>query len=176
MTDSGDLCRSFPFSAASDAEVLIVGSMPGERSLQVRQYYAHPHNLFWEIMADICHVGREQPYDKRLQGLRKSRIALWDVARECRRHGSLDGNIRPASVVPNDFQALFAHAPHIHSVFFNGHAAEQLFRRWVAKTLPITQSQQLTLVRLPSTSPAHATLPRARKKELWQRTITAALR
>lgn len=176
MVSSGDLCRSFPFSAATDAEVLILGSMPGKRSLQAQQYYAHPYNLFWEIMADICCVGRERPYDERLQTLREHRIALWDVARECRRQGSLDGNIHPASVVPNDFQALFAHAPNIHSAFFNGHAAEQLFLRLVAKTLSTAQSQRLTCVRLPSTSPAHATLPRAQKKDLWQRAITIALR
>lgn len=175
MESSGDLCRSFSFSATADAEVLILGSMPGTRSLQAAQYYAHPHNLFWEIIADLCCVGRERPYDERLQRLREHRIALWDVARECRRHGSLDGNIRPASVVPNDFQALFARAPDIHSVFFNGHAAEQLFLRLVAQTLSAAQSQRLTFARLPSTSPAHATLPRAQKKELWQRAITLAL-
>lgn len=63
----------------------------------------------------------------------------------------------------------------LHSAFFNGHAAEQLFMRLVAKTLSAAQSQRLTFVRLPSTSPAHATLPRAQKKGLWQRAITLAL-
>lgn len=172
---SANLCRSFPFSAASDAEILILGSMPGARSLQVQQYYAHPHNLFWEIMAALCGIARDRPYDERLRRLRAHRIALWDVAYECHRTGSLDGNIRPQSVIPNDFAALFAHCPHIHAVFFNGHAAEQLFTRLVAKTMPAPQLQRLRFVRLPSTSPAHAALPRAQKQAMWQRALTTAL-
>lgn len=175
MMSTANLCRSFPYAAASDAEVLLLGSMPGARSLQAQQYYAHPHNLFWEIMAALCGVARDRPYDERLQALRVRRIALWDVAYECHRTGSLDGNIHPRSVVPNDFAALFAHCPQIHSVFFNGHAAEQLFTRLVAKTMPAPQLQRLHFLRLPSTSPAHAALPRAQKQKMWLRAITAAL-
>lgn len=174
MMSTANLCRSFPYSAAPDAELLILGSMPGARSLQAQQYYAHPHNLFWEIMAECCGAARDRTYDERLRALRTHRIALWDVAYECRRTGSLDGNIRPQSVVPNDFATLFAHCPQIHAVFFNGHAAEQLFARLVAKTMPAQQLQRLRFLRLPSTSPAHAALPRVEKKRAWLRAISAA--
>lgn len=175
MNATSPLCHSFPFLAAADAEVLILGSMPGERSLRAQEYYAHPHNLFWEIMGTMCGTTRERPYAERLRALQRHRIALWDVARECQRHGSLDGNIRPASVVPNDFQELFAHAPRIRAVFFNGHAAEQLFMRLVAKALPPPQQELLAYTRLPSTSPAHAALSRAQKQDIWQRAILSAL-
>ena len=36
-----------------DTQVLILGSFPGGRSLQMQQYYAHPQNQFWKILQAI---------------------------------------------------------------------------------------------------------------------------
>ncbi|MBI2082428.1 MAG: DNA-deoxyinosine glycosylase [Deltaproteobacteria bacterium] len=166
------MIQSFPSVASPDAEVLILGSMPGERSLQEQQYYAHPYNAFWDIMGALFRASRHLEYEERLRILKENRVALWDVAFQCRRDGSLDSDIR--SVTPNDFQTFFASHPQIHSIFFNGHKAEDLFTKLVLKNLG-DFSQKLKLVRLPSTSPAHASLTRDQKKRRWQRELKVAL-
>lgn len=177
MTAS-DFHQGFPFSATPQARILILGSMPGERSLQEGQYYAHPQNIFWEIMGDLFGAGRDKNYEERLRILRQNRVALWDVAFQCRRKGSLDTAIRMGTVVPNDFKLLFSLCPLIHTVFFNGHKAEQLFRRLVLRSLGKDLGERagrVRFLRLPSTSPAHASITTDQKKTRWRREITGAL-
>jgi hypoxanthine-DNA glycosylase len=169
----GNLRQSFPFSVSSEARILILGSMPGQKSLEAQQYYAHPHNLFWDVMGGLFGAGRQLEYQKRLQILKEHRIALWDVVFQCRRSGSLDSNIRAAT--PNNFRAFFVKYSRIHSVFFNGQKAEQLFKKLVLNNLGET-AQKLRFVRLPSTSPAHASLTRDQKKARWCRELALALR
>jgi len=154
--------QSFPFSADCHARVLILGSMPGIESLRQQQYYAHPRNLFWDFMDELFAARREVPYKKRLAILRKNKIALWDVAHTCRRRGSLDSNM--ADVMPNDFKTLFARAPRIHTVFFNGQKAAALFRRLVQPNL----KRDLTLKTLLSTSPANASISITAKRKAWR--------
>jgi len=159
--------KSFPFSADRNARVLILGSMPGVESLKQQQYYAHPRNLFWEIMGELFGASRELPYEKRLAVLRKNGVALWDVAHTCRRKGSLDSNM--TEVKANDFAALFTVAPQIHKVFFNGQTAAALFRKLVLPSL----DRELKLITLPSTSPANAAISAAKKKAAWRKIRTA---
>lgn len=164
-------CQSFSFVADAEANILILGSMPGVRSLQAQEYYAHPRNSFWEIMGELFGAGRRLPCQKRLALLRKNRIALWDVAFRCRRQGSLDADMQ--DVVPNDFVLLFNAAPNIETIFFNGRKAEQLFRRLILKNLgPLAQT--LKFKRLPSTSPAHASRTRRQKLNEWKKHLRTA--
>ncbi len=168
----GQLRQGFPYISSSNALILILGSMPGQKSLEAEQYYAHPHNSFWGLMGCFFGAGRQLEYEKRLQVLKENRIALWDVAFQCRRNGSLDSNIR--EVTPNPFGAFFDKHPMIHSVFFNGQKAEQLFTKLILNNLG-ERVKKLRFVRLPSTSPAHASLSRDQKKARWHRELKTAL-
>jgi len=156
--------------AKADAVILILGSMPSVASLRERQYYAHPKNLFWVIMGELFDAGRELPYTERLQRLAAQRIALWDVAAQCRRPGSLDSNIRPDSIVPNDFRTLFGRCPRIRAVFFNGQKAAAMFQHLVVPHLP-EPCRSIRLQTLPSTSPAHAAMTAEEKIRRWQQLI-----
>lgn len=159
--------ESFPAVAASDAVVLILGSMPGADSLRQQQYYAHPKNMFWDVMGEMFGAGRDLPYLERLEVLRMNRMVLWDVACRCVRRGSLDANIETDTVAPNDFAALFRDCPHIRHVFFNGQKAADLYRRLVVPVLP-EGAQQIEYSTLPSTSPANASIPVDIKRQRWQ--------
>lgn len=157
---------SFPPIAAPDARLLILGSMPGKISLAANQYYAHKQNLFWRIMGELFGAGPELPYERRLVILQQSGVALWDVLKECFRESALDSDIVEGSIIANDFAGFFAQHPHIERIFFNGAKAEQAFRRYALPTL--AHLPALDLIRLPSTSPANASIPLATRIAQWQ--------
>lgn len=159
---------SFPPVIAPSATVLILGSMPGSRSLRVGEYYAHPHNLFWTFIQEIYGIPRELPYPERLHALQAASVALWDVLRECEREGSLDAAIVPESELPNDFHWLLSTYPNIERICFNGSKAATAFTRHVLPTLPSAIRDRLTLSRLPSSSPANRTISTDDKLARWR--------
>lgn len=161
------LVRSFAPVARPDAHVLILGSMPGVLSLQQQEYYAHPRNAFWPIMAQLYGFSASLPYPQRLRMLPQHRVALWDVLACCWRPGSLDATIDPHSQQPNDFAGFLPTLPQLRAIFFNGGKAEQVFRRLILPQLGALPPE-LQLIRLPSTSPANARLSSAQKLERWR--------
>ena len=163
---------SFPPIAHRAARVLVLGSMPGVASLRAGQYYAYRHNAFWPIMGELFGAGSEVAYEKRILLMKRAGLAVWDVMASCVRAGSLDSDIDEASIVPNDFPAFFDAHPQIGHVFFNGAKAEACFRRYVS---PQLTDRGLKFTRLPSTSPAHASLSLEKKVRAW-RVVAAALK
>ncbi|MGD0958186.1 MAG: DNA-deoxyinosine glycosylase [Methylomonas sp.] len=162
---------SFPPLVDDHARVLVLGSMPGKASLAAAEYYAHPRNLFWPIMGELFGAYPQLSYAERTRILTDKGLAVWDVLRSCRRDGSLDAAIDKASMISNDFAGFFQRYPLISHIYFNGATAEQTFRKQAA---PILAGVNLQLLRLPSTSPAHAALNFQRKLECW-RQITVYL-
>jgi TDG/mug DNA glycosylase family protein len=149
----------------SEATVLVLGSMPGKASLAAGQYYAHQRNIFWVIMGELIGARPGLPYRERLNILRSSGIALWDVLESCIRRTSLDSHIETDSEIPNDFNAFFQLNPYITHVFFNGAKAEQCFLKYAR---PVLKSFPLKYQRLPSTSPANAGIPYQQKLLAWR--------
>ncbi len=161
-----DAAEGFAPVSRHDAKVLILGSMPGQKSLQDAHYYAHPRNAFWKIMGELLGIYFESGYDERLLALQEHHIALWDVLQFCERPGSLDSAIKNDSLIVNDFEAFFANHQDIHTIFFNGNKAAELYR----KHAPATQHQ---LTGLPSTSPANAGMNFAQKLDAWAKVGSA---
>lgn len=155
--------------------MLILGSMPGIASLQAQRYYAHPRNGFWPIISELCGFDVKLPYEQRLDRACDAGIALWDVLASCARKGSLDSDIDPATARANDFAGFLATHRDVSHVFCNGATAFKMFHKRVVPELPET-SRQLRVRQLPSTSPAHASMTRAGKWEVWRRELAGLLR
>ena len=148
-----------------EARVMIVGSMPSVKSLADAQYYAHPRNAFWPILFDIFGVTPTDDYEAKKTLIRDNGLALWDAAQSCEREGSLDSNMR--DVIYNDFAALYARCPHIHTVLCNGGTAHALF-------VKSGFAGDRRVLRMPSTSPAY-TMAYARKLTIWKETLNQVL-
>ena len=166
------ILHGFPPVEPECARVLVLGSMPGAASLRARQYYAHPQNAFWRIAGDLFDFDPNVPYAIRTERLAASGVALWDVLMNCARPGSMDSDIEPDTIVCNDFAAFFGRHPLVTRVFFNGATAERLFLRRVRPNL--ARGPELRCARLPSTSPAYASVPYAEKLHSWRAIVPKA--
>jgi hypoxanthine-DNA glycosylase len=150
---------SFAPVVAPDTRVLVLGSLPGEKSLAAQRYYAHPQNRFWHLVGKVIDTALEPlDYDARLAALLAARVGLWDTVASARRAGSLDASIREAE--HNPLVELAASLPHLRAVGFNGKASARIGMPQLAHT-------DLALIPLPSSSPAHASMRLAEKEKLW---------
>ena len=158
--------EGFPPIAGSDARILILGSLPGQRSIAEQQYYAHPQNVFWPIMREL--FGIEGSYADRCEQLVGNRLALWDVLRSSLRPGSMDANIRLDGARANDFESFLSAHTDIRLIAFNGRKAEALFAKFVTIK---RMGDSIQRVGLPSTSPAYAAMSFAHKKTAWRKAL-----
>jgi TDG/mug DNA glycosylase family protein len=158
--------HSFAPISRFDSRLLVLGSMPGKASVRADQYYAHPQNIFWKIMEEFFTISRGAPYATRTARLLDHGVAIWDVLQSCTRESSLDSDIVEASIVPNDFAGFLERHGEIDTVCFNGVKAATSFEKHVLPTLAVTRN--IAYHRLPSTSPANASIRYATKLESWE--------
>jgi TDG/mug DNA glycosylase family protein len=148
---------------SDSSRVLLLGSFPSEESLRVLQYYANPRNQFWKLVGAVFGAHPELTYPERIEILKSSGVALWDVLGACERKGSLDAAIDLRTAVPNDIPALLAANPSISVIGLNGGTAADTFRR----RFPALWGGGLRIVSLPSSSSAHAAMSLAAKVAAW---------
>jgi len=158
---------SFPPQVGADCRVLILGTVPSLRSLELHQSYGHAQNFFWPLMGELFDAGPELPYAERIARLHRRGIGIWDVLKVCERPGSLDSSIVPASEVPNAIAWLLRRQRGIRAIALNGGKAQQAFRRHIEPQLDTRLRERVTILALPSTSPANASIPRAEKRRRW---------
>ena len=153
---------------SSNTRLLILGSFPGAASLARQQYYAHPQNQFWRILAAIWSVSLGEicsySYENRSNWLLDRGLGVWDVYAACERQGSLDAAIRNAEV--NDFVSFVSCCPQLKAIAHNGGESFRHARFPAILGLPVHK--------LPSTSPANASWSFERKLEAWRVVVAAA--
>ena len=154
-----DRLLGLPPVIGRNTRLLVLGSFPGAASLAAGQYYAHPRNHFWPILAAIWQLDLAAlPYRQRLAELKRRGLGVWDVYASCRREGSLDQAIEEAEY--NDFAALVRRWPALTGVAHNGSESARAMRHFAALGLAVQ--------RLPSTSPANASWSFDRKLAAWR--------
>ncbi len=156
-------CKSFEPSINSNSKILILGSMPGIKSLEEQQYYAHPQNRFWNVMGHICHepLMPQFNYSEKLITLLNNNIALWDTIKSCKRIGSLDTNIKNEN--PNDIKNLLKNYPNIKTIILNGSKSFTAFKKYFPDL-----SEKYPCYKMPSTSPANARYNLDRLIKEWE--------
>jgi hypoxanthine-DNA glycosylase len=141
--------------------VLVLGSLPGEKSLALQEYYGNKQNRFWGLMSEVTGLDLVRlDYASRLQALLAHGVGLWDVVAEAQREGSLDSRIRDHA--RNDLLGLLAEWPNVKTLAFNGGTAARLGVKALG-----TFAQHYRIVSLPSSSPAY-TLAYAEKLTMWR--------
>ena len=155
-------CKSFTPSIDNNSKILILGSMPGVKSLYEQQYYAHPQNRFWRVMSVVCNEPKlsEFTYDLKLKTLLKNSIALWDTIKTCKREGSLDSDIQDET--PNDIKGLLKNYPNIKTICLNGNKSYSAFKKYFPDLL-----EKYNCPKMPSTSPANARYSLDKLIEEW---------
>lgn len=142
-----DLKTSFDPISNSETCVLILGTMPGDKSLELNEYYAHSRNKFWKIISTITNNDLPLTYADKKTLLIKTEIGIWDVAHKANRKGSLDNAIQEEE--PNDLKSFISKHKNLKAIGFNGTKAEYLFDKY------FTRQMGIKYISLPSTSPAN---------------------
>lgn len=155
--------QSFQPIISKEPEILILGSLPGDLSLEMNQYYGHPRNRFWKILFTIYHETYSEDYTERIKLIENHHLVLWDIAHSAIRKGSMDVDIK--DVIPNKIDELLEKYPSVTQIIFNGKKSEQLFKKY------FQPKSQIIYTSLPSSSPANAQFSLERLVEIWQKSI-----
>lgn len=150
---------SFPPFIDEASKILILGSIPGVKSLEKQQYYAHPQNKFWKIIFELFNENFTDDYKERINILKKNHIAIWDVIDSCERKGSLDSEIKNEEA--NQIEELLEKYPNIKVIFCNGGKSFKNLQKILGKNF------RIPIYLLPSTSPLH-TISFEKKMEEWK--------
>lgn len=153
---------SFPPIIDNNSRIIILGSIPGVKSLEKQQYYGHPQNKFWKIIFELFNENFTDNYEEKINILKKHRIALWDVIDSCERKGSLDSEIKNEAA--NQIEQLLENYPNIEAVFCNGGKSYKNLKKILGKNF------RVPIYQMPSTSPLH-TVSFEKKFEEWKKIL-----
>lgn len=154
---------SFPPISNPGATILILGTMPGDKSLELGEYYGHARNRFWKIISAITNHDLPLAYSGKKELLLKSGIAVWDVAHKANRKGSLDSAIKEEE--PNDLDNFITRHKHLKIIGFNGKKSEALFDKYFERR------NGIKYISLPSTSPSNAGIDFENICKLWRQIL-----
>lgn len=150
----------------ANSKILILGSFPSIKSRIDGFFYGNPQNRFWKIISKITNNPVPISISEKKNLLLNNNIALWDVIKSCDIDGSKDNTIR--NVIPNDLSIIFNQA-NIESVFANGNIAYNLYVKY-SKDL-----YNADIIKLPSTSPANASINFEKLFKIWNKNLESFL-
>jgi len=144
--------------------ILILGTIPGDKSLELGEYYGHSRNRFWKIISTITDNELPLTYTDKKALLLKTKIGIWDIAHKANRKGSLDSAIEDEE--PNDLDNFITRHKHLKVIAFNGTKSEALFDKY------FDRRNDIKYVSLPSTSPANTRIDFDNICKQWRQILT----
>lgn len=108
-----------------DSEILILGSLPGRKSIETGMYFANRGNRFWSMMARFYGEAKPESKEQMADFLERHRIALWDVYKSAVRKGSSDESMTDSKY--NDIVGFRKNHPTIKKILVAGKKAQQGF-------------------------------------------------
>ena len=96
--------HSFDAYYQSNSKLLVLGSIPSIKSRELGFYYMHPKNRFWKVISKVFEEKYPETLENKKEFLKRNKIALWDVIKQCEIEASSDSSI--SNVVPNDITSL----------------------------------------------------------------------
>jgi len=164
--DSQLIKKSLPPIVNDNSKILILGSLPSDKSILANEYYGNKTNQFWDIISLIFENGKIEfkNYNEKIEFLNKYYIALWDVYSSAEREGSLDSNIKNGKF--NNINELLNKYKNIKTILVNGKEAEQAFKQYLEK-----EHIQCNYKYVPSSSSADTKYKISEKIEYWKKAI-----
>jgi hypoxanthine-DNA glycosylase len=155
---------SFDPISNSNTTILILGTMPGDKSLELGEYYGNSRNRFWKIISTITNNDLPLTYSGKKRLLLKSKIGIWDVAHKANRNGSLDSAIEDE--MPNDLDNFIARHKNLKVIGFNGQKSESIFDKHFKR------KKEIEYISLPSTSPANTGMDSNSICKIWRQILS----
>lgn len=155
---------SFDPISNADTTILILGTMPGDKSLELGEYYGHSRNRFWKTISTITNNDLPLTYADKKALLLKTKIGIWDVAHKANRKGSLDSAIENEE--PNDLGNFITRHKDLKIIGFNGTKSQALHDKYFDRKAGIKY------ISLPSTSPANTGIDFDNICKVWRQILT----
>lgn len=155
--------KSFDPISNTETEILILGTMPGDKSFELGEYYAHSRNRFWTIISTITKSKFPINYAEKKSLLINAKIGIWDVAHKAERKGSLDAAIKDE--IPNDLPGFIGRHKKLKVIVFNGTKSEALYDKY------FDRKKDLKYYSLPSTSPANTSIDTNTICKVWKQIL-----
>lgn len=160
------LKKSFEPIINDKSKILILGSLPSDKSIIANEYYGNKTNQFWDIISLIFEKERIKfkNYNEKIQFLNNHYIALWDVYCLAERKCSLDSDIKNGEF--NNIKELLDKYTNIKTVLLNGKKSELAFKKYMKNENIICNYKYV-----PSSSSANTRFSLLEKVKYWEKAI-----
>lgn len=144
------IAEGFPPLMCHEPRLLILGTIPGEKSISANEYYCDNRNRMWKMLAELATQKLPTNYSEKKVLLEQLHVVLWDYYQSVERTNSTDKGILKGT--PNDIVGFIRKNPTITKIAINGYKKYNMF----GEKLQNQFGQSIKVFRLPETSGSNA--------------------
>lgn len=144
------IVEGFPPLMCHEPRLLILGTIPGEKSISANEYYCDNRNRMWKMLAELATQKLPTNYSEKKVLLEQLHVVLWDYYQSVERTNSTDKGILKGTL--NDIVGFIRKNPTITKIAINGYKKYNMF----GEKLQNQFGQSIKVFRLPETSGSNA--------------------